>query len=174
MHEMFCSIFEWCCTNMALEQAITDRKNNGEACERATLCFQNWFLTLNLANQPAGTEVGDLFHSGVLAARFHLKLSCINLKYDPQYGLFKHFMSHFFQRIHQAPITQQCVHYSSRQLGACSCWWIFDERMDPFPGQVEYSADTRSRTPAHTDTAGGVVSQLFYSLTPTRCQWRWY
>lgn len=48
--------------------------------------------------------------------------------------------------------TAMCVHYSSRQLGACGCWWIFDERMDPLSGQPEYSVHTQSHTWAHTDT----------------------
>lgn len=47
--------------------------------------------------------------------------------------------------------TAMCVHYACRQLGACGCWWIFDERMDPLPGQVEYSVHTQMHIQAHTD-----------------------
>lgn len=67
--------------------------------------------------------------------------------------------------------TAMRVHYSSKQLGACGCWWIFDERMDPLPGQVEYSVHTQSHTWAHTHTSihvcthtpGGTVSLPLYA-----------
>lgn len=67
------------------------------------------FFTHNLATQQACTQVGDLLYPGVRARQFHLRRSCINLRNDPQNGLFKHFMGPFFQRIHQEPITHQCV-----------------------------------------------------------------
>lgn len=113
----------------------------------------NWNFTHNLVNQPACIQVGDLLYPGVGVWQLHLKLSCINLKNDPRNGLLEHFMRHFFLvNTSGTNNTAMCVHYSSRQLGACGCWWIFDERMDPLPGQVEYSVHTQSHTWAHTDT----------------------
>lgn len=76
-----------------------------------------------------------------------------------------------------------CVHYSSRQLGACGCWWIFDERIDPLPGQVEYSVHTQSHRRALTDThmqiyPGAHAYTRWYSFSAVQQlserQWRWY
>lgn len=110
------------------------------------------------------------------------------LKTDSQNGLFKHFTRHFFfswqlnvrQALNNIAI---CVHYSSRQLGACGCWWIFDERIDPLPGQVEYSVHTQSHRRALTDThiqiyPGAHTYTRWYSFSAVQqlseCQWSWY
>lgn len=69
--------------------------------------------------------------------------------------------------------TAMCVHYSSRQLGAWSCWWIFDERMDPLPRQVEYSVHTQSHTRAHTETHTETHTDT-YTYTCTHTHSRWY
>lgn len=61
------------------------------------------------SNRASCTQVRDFLYRGVGIWHLHSKLSCINLKNDPQNGLFKHFMVHYFQRIHQEPITHQCV-----------------------------------------------------------------
>ena len=113
--------------------------------------------------------------------------SCVNLKNS----FTDTFMRHFYETLFSintsgTNTTAMCVHYSSSQLGACGCWWIFDKRTDPLPGQVEYSVHTQSHTRALTDThrqtcAGvhmhspdGTVALLLNSFTPGRCQWRWY
>lgn len=77
-----------------------------------------------------------------------------------------------------------CVRYSRNQLGACGYWWIFDERMDPHPVQVEYCVRTHSHMQTLTDT---VMHRYTHTrtdqmkqcsccsiFTPGRCRWTWY
>lgn len=56
-----------------------------------------------------------------------------------------------------------CVQFSRNQLGACGCWWIFDERMDPLLEQVEYSVHTHSHMRTLTDT---VVHRYTHPVGP--------